>query len=208
MSAQGHGPATPPARTDYRLARRLILIGVLVAVASLLVLLVGARRTPDDSGPAVSATPSPSSSTSTGDPGDGAPGASSGPAAEEPPDSLPGESVDEYRWRARAGDLRQQARDELQRVLDAAAGDPSLQLQLERVAGLMDHEAQADSLRQAARASALSSTSTVGAVTSSGAGAGGLTTVVGLVGALGGMLTAAAGLLTAWMSWRKVALGG
>ena len=94
-------------------------------------------------------------------------------------------------------------------MLDAtdAAADPALRAQLDRVAAILDHEAVADELRQRARAAALSSTPADVPVASSGTGAGGLTTVVGLVGALGGMITAAAGLLTAWVAWRKAARG-
>jgi hypothetical protein len=217
MSAQGDAGRSPPG-PDYRSARRLILIGVLVAVASLLVLLVGGVLSSDD--PDGNASPVPSSSgvpTSEAPDGgtdgapsgtDGAPGGTDTPAAGEPPESLPGETADEYRWRAEAGDLRRQARDALQDVLDAtdAAADPALRAQLERVAAILAHEAVADELRQRARASALSSTPD-DPVVSSGTGAGGLTTVVGLVGALGGMITAAAGLLTAWVAWRKAARG-
>ena len=197
------------------------MIGVLVAVASLLLLAV-TRGSADDSGN--SASPIPSATTSPAphspDDPDGAPDDSDGPPAGgtdngpggpdagQPPDSLPGESADEYRWRAEAAALREQARDALQDVLDAtdATADPAVRAQLQHLAAILDHEAEADALRQKARAAALSSASD-DPVVSSGSGAGGLTTVVGLVGALGGMITAAAGLLTAWVSWRKAARG-
>ena len=90
-------------------------------------------------------------------------------------------------------------------MLNSATVDAVLQAQLESVAAIMDHEAEADAQRQKARASALSGTSSGPVIESSGTGAGGLTTVVGLIGALGGFLTAVAGLLTAWLSWRKAA---
>jgi hypothetical protein len=198
------------------------VIGVLVAVASLLLLAV-TRGSADDPGNSAEPIPSASTSPTQDPPGDDTQGAPDdtdgppaggtdngpgGPDAGQPPDSLPGESADEYRWRAEAADLREQARDALQDVLDAtdATADPAVRAQLEHVAAILDHEAEADALRQKARAAALSSASD-DPVVSSGSGAGGLTTVVGLVGALGGMITAAAGLLTAWVSWRKAARG-
>ena len=202
MSAQADAGRSSPL-PDYRWARRLILIGVLVAIVSLL-LLVGGRGSGDGSEVAAPSTAGTSSGQASAVPGDGtdaAPGTGVGP-----PDTLPGEAADEYRWRTEAAQLREQARDALQQVLDSAPPDPVLRARLERVAAIMDHEAEADALRQKARASTLSSSSTSGpVVASSGSGAGGLTTVVGLVGALGGLLTAAAGLLTAWVSWRKAA---
>ena len=213
MSAQGDAGPAPP-RPDYRSARRLVLIGVLVAVASLLVLAVGGLVSADDPGGSAVPTASPSSEPTPGSPGDetnGVPddtvGAPGGPG-DLAPDPFPGETADEYKWRAEADDLREQARDALQAVLDAdRATDPALRAHLERIAGILDHEAEADALRQKARAAALGSSSSDPTVESSGSGAGGLTTVVGLVGALGGMITAAAGLLTAWVSWRKARAG-
>jgi hypothetical protein len=222
MSAQGDAGPAPP-RPDYRSARRLVLIGVLVAVASLLVLAVGglvSAGDPGDPGDSAAPTASASGGPIPGPPGDdtdsapddtvGAPddtdGAPGGPG-DLAPDPFPGETADEYKWRAEADDLREQARDALQAVLDAGpATDPALRAHLERIAGILDHEAEADALRQKARAAALGSSSEL-TVESSGSGAGGLTTVVGLIGALGGMITAAAGLLTAWVSWRKARAG-
>ena len=210
MSAQGDAGRPPPG-PDYRSARRLVLIGVLVAVASLLVLVIGGALSAEDSGGNASPAPIPSSEPTSETPGgtDGAPGDTDTPTAGVPPESLPGETADEYRWRVEAGDLRRQARDALQDVLDAtdATADPALRAQIDRVAAILDHEAVADELRQRARAEALSSTPADVPVASSGTGAGGLTTVVGLIGALGGMITAAAGLLTAWVAWRKAARG-
>ncbi len=216
MSAQGDAGPSPP-RPDYRSARRLVLIGVLVAVASLLVLAAGRFASVGDPGePGASAAPTASASSGPtpgppGDDTDGAPegtvGAPGGPG-DLAPDPFPGETADEYKWRAEADDLREQARDALQAVLDAGpATDPALRAHLERIAGILDHEAEADALRQKARAAALGSSSSELTVESSGSGAGGLTTVVGLIGALGGMITAAAGLLTAWVSWRKARAG-
>jgi hypothetical protein len=213
MSPQGDAGPSPP-RPDYRTARRLVLIGVLVAVASLLVLAVGGLVSADDPGNSAAPTASVSSGPTPGSPGEGtdeapddnegAPGGPGGPA----PDPFPGEAADEYKWRAEADDLREQARDALQAVLDGdPATDPALRARLERIAAILDHEAEADALRQKARAAALSTSSADIVVESSGSGAGGLTTVVGLVGALGGMITAAAGLLTAWVSWRKARSG-
>jgi hypothetical protein len=207
MSAQGDAGRAPP-RPDYRRGRRLFLIGVLVAVVSLLLLAV-TRGSADGSGNSAAPIPTASSgSPGGGDYGPAPGGGNGGPPAGEPPDSLPGETADEYRWRAEAADLRQQARDALQAALDAAdPADAALHAQLEHVVALLDHEAEAEALRQKARASAASSTAPGIAPDSSGGGAGGLTTVVGLVGALGGMITAAAGLFTAWVAWRKAARG-
>ncbi len=223
MSAQGDAGPAPP-RPDYRSARRLVLIGVLVAVASLLVLAAGrlvSAGDPGDPGASAAPTASASSGPTPGPPGDdtdgapegtvGAPGGTDGAPGgpgDLAPDPFPGETADEYKWRAEADDLREQARDALQAVLDAGpATDPALRAHLERIAGILDHEAEADALRQKARAAALGSSSSELTVESSGSGAGGLTTVVGLIGALGGMITAAAGLLTAWVSWRKARAG-
>ena len=179
-----------------------MLIGALVTVASLLVL-AGGRVSGGQSGasaPTAGVTGTPGAA-----PGDGTHAVPGGPPAGRVPDPLPGESADEYRWRAEAAQLRSQARDALERVLNSATVDAVLQAQLESVAAIMDHEAEADAQRQKARASALSGTSSGPVIESSGTGAGGLTTVVGLIGALGGFLTAVAGLLTAWLSWRKAA---
>ena len=227
MSAQGDGRAPPPGSLDYRWARRLVLIGVLVAVVSLLVLVV-ARGSTDDSG-SHAGPPGDGTGTSAGPPGSdsgapgsdsGAPGSDSGapggPAAPGvptmglPPESLPGESVEEYRWRAEAENLRRQARDALQSLLRSRdpATDPVLHIQLERVADLLEHEAQADALRQEARASDLGGSDPAGTSgTPDASSAGGVTAAVALVGALAGMLTAVAGLLTALVAWRKAAPG-
>ena len=197
MSAQRDERTRPPIVPDYRWARRLFLIGVLVAVVSLLVLVV-ARGSAHDSG---------SSARTPGD-GTGAPG---GPTMGLPPETLPGETAEEYRWRAEADNLRQQARTVLQALLDSGdpAAVPGLQAQLERAADLLDHEAQADALRQKARASDLGGSEPTGPLGSTGtASASSVTSAVALVGALGGMLTAAAGLLTAWVAWHKAARGG
>lgn len=197
MSAQGDGPTRPPRAPDFRWARRLFLIGVAVALVSLVVLAVS--RGSGEPGPHASPTGAPSSG---GTPTPGGP--SSGP----PLDSFPGETAEEYRWRAEADDLRQQARGVLQDLLDQGdpAADPALRAQLERAADLLEHEAQADALRQEARAADLGSSAPEPA--NGRSGAGGVTSAVALIGGVGGMLTAAAGLLTAWVSWRKAARAG
>jgi hypothetical protein len=128
-----------------------------------------------------------------------------------PPDSLPGDSAEENGAGWEADDLRERARDVLQRLLDSRdpAADPALHAQLERVADMLDHEAQAGALREKARASDLAGGGpVVSAGTSGTSDAGGVTSAVALVGALGGMLTAAAGLLTAWVARHKAARGG
>jgi len=188
MSAQGDRSAGALRGPEYRWARRLFLTGVLVALVSVIALVV-ARGTGDDS-PSPGATPPTMS---------GAPGA---PGV--PPDALPGESADEYRWRAEADQLRSQARNAVQSALESA--DPALQAQLQHVVDLLDDEARAAQLWREARASDAAGNPPV---SSSGAGtdAGGVTTAVALVGALGGLLTAAAGLLTALVAWRKAVRG-
>ncbi len=216
MSAQGDGRT--PGGPDYRWARRLVLIGVLVAVVSLLVLVV-VRGSTRDSGSSAG-PPGDGTGTSAGPPGSdsGTPGSDSGapggptapgvPTMGLPPESLPGESAEEYRWRAEADNLRRQARDALQGLLESRdpVTDPVLHIQLERVADLLEHEAQADALRQKARASDLGDS--VPAGTSGTSDAVGVTSAVALVGAVGGMLTAVAGLLTALVAWRKAARSG
>ena len=124
MSAQGDAGRPPPG-PDYRSARRLVLIGVLVAVASLLVLLVGGMVSSDYSGG--NASPIPDATLQQvlprterpADDTDSAPerhrqrprrpaGPTAHPAARTPPRSAnlpspsPGETADEYRWRAEA----------------------------------------------------------------------------------------------------------
>jgi hypothetical protein len=183
-----------------------------VAVVSLLVLVVaqGSGGKPGASQGATASPPSDGTGGNSGAPDDpdGAPddtdAAPGGPTAGAPPDSLPGETAEEYRWRAEADDLRRQARDVLEGLLDSgtSAADPAFQAELQRVAELLDDEALADALRQAARAADLGDIEPADPPAS-----GGATTAVALVGALGGMITAAAGLLTAWVSWRKAARG-
>ena len=209
-------------RGRYRWAKRLILGGSLMFLVSLLVLfmvppiLTGVERDPAGGLRGSPPPPAPTAPTE---------------VLPTPTEALPGETAEEYSWRAYAEEQQAAARAELEDViaaLDPAApldanGQTALQAELRLIALLLDEAAQSRQLGIEARiesvaeaeARAESVTEAApqgaerqreGAESTSGGGtqtAATIALVVALLTATAGLVAALAGMFTALATWIK-----
>jgi len=194
-------------------------------LVSLLVLLFMVSPPPEDT------EPSPGGSTLTEPSPEPAPPPEESPGGSTPTEVLPGETAEEYSWRAYAEEQQAAARAELEDViaaLDPAApldanGQTALQAELRLIALLLDEAAQSRQLGIEARiesvteaeARAESVTEAApqgaerqreGAESTSGGGRQTAATIAGVVALLtatAGLVAALAGMFTALATWIK-----